>query len=774
MKFIDGSWIVSKSHFNQQKNKAVLCTYKKEIEIERISSNYIIAISADSKYKCYINGEFVCYGPQKGNQTEWFYDSVDITKYLVQGTNSIVITVLSYPNKHFNGNHSLFRTNTPGLFVGSLTKVASIFVTDTSWKAYNHLTEIYAEDEHFAPLFIFEKAIGLVDTQIIWESVQVYHTEELDEIIKPSFLKERTIPFLTKEPKKFVEVSSLKKSIFSENEWNEFLLFNRKINIPPYTKEIIEIHAGEETTGFLRLILSKGKNTKITILTSECYAYPPIKKENGPLFPVKNDRTDSINGTLFGFKDYYIVAGMNREVYEPFWFRTFRYIQLEIVTDSEAMELISIDYLKNQYPLNIQSSIQTSDNSYHDIWDISERTLRCCMHETYEDCPFYEQLQYIMDSRSQILYTYATSMDDRLARRCMNDFKVANKFEGLLNACYPNFEENIIPGFSIYYIGMLYDHMMYFGDEEFLHEHSKTVQNILEFYKKRINHKGLVAKIGAPLFEDRLWSFIDWTPEWNETIGSPSAIRFGPITMESLLYLMGLQYATKIFEYLDMVEISNKYREDNLSLKQAVRNYSMDKDGVITDGPDVSLYSQHCQVFGILTGVISQDKGSTLLLETFNNKEKYTQCSVASMFYLFRALEICKLYDLTDKLWDTWRVMIKKNLTTCEEDSVNSRSDCHAWGALMLYELPSSILGVKPYDIGYKTIEINPHFSTLEWAKGSVITPHGLVEVDWKKVDIDHYKVNVRLPKDIDLVLCNDNENIEYQVYIEEKRGEEL
>lgn len=200
----------------------------------------------------------------------------------------------------------------------------------------------------------------------------------------------------------------------------------------------------------------------------------------------------------------------------------------------------------------------------------------------------------------------------------------------------------------------------------------------------------------------------------------------------------------------------------------------MDKDGVITDGPDVSLYSQHCQVFGILTGVISQDKGSTLLLETFNNKEKYTQCSVASMFYLFRALEICKLYDLTDKLWDTWRVMIKKNLTTCEEDSVNSRSDCHAWGALMLYELPSSILGVKPYDTGYKTIEINPHFSTLEWAKGSVITPHGLVEVDWKKVDIDHYKVNVRLPKDIDLVLCNDNENIEYQVYIEEKRGEEL
>ena len=150
--------------------------------------------------------------------------------------------------------------------------------------------------------------------------------------------------------------------------------------------------------------------------------------------------------------------------------------------------------METGYPLEIQSEVKTSDKSLDDIWDISARTLKRCMHETYEDCPFYEQLQYAMDSRSQILYTYAVSADDRLARKCIDDFRRSTKYDGLLNCSYPNRMRNVIPGFSIYYIGMIYDHMMYFGDRQLVEENSDFIVREGLSIAKNVDFMGLPMK----------------------------------------------------------------------------------------------------------------------------------------------------------------------------------------------------------------------------------------------------------------------------------------
>jgi hypothetical protein len=62
-----------------------------------------------------------------------------------------------------------------------------------------------------------------------------------------------------------------------------------------------------------------------------------------------------------------------------------------------------------------------------------------------------------------------------------------------------------------------------------------------------------------------------------------------------------------------------------------------------------------------------------------------------------------------------------------------SRSECHAWGSLALYELPTVILGVRPAAPGYEKIEVHPVPGMLTSASGTVHTPRGNLNVSWKK-----------------------------------------
>ena len=285
--------------------------------------------------------------------------------------------------------------------------------------------------------------------------------------------------------------------------------------------------------------------------------------------------------------------------------------------------------------------------------------------------------------------------------------------------------------------------MMYFGDKELLEDHMPTVERILHYFHRNLHEDGYVRETGGLNGKDRFWSFIDWTPEWNATTGVPSATLKGAITMESLLYIMGLLHAAKLAEYLERQEQAKAYESRAKKVQQALLGHCMGKKGMLTDGPGVEEYSQHVQVFAVLTGTVDIEAGRRNLEETILHKENYAQCSVAMAFYLFRALEKTGLYAYTDEYWNIWRNMLEKEVTTCVEDAVGERSDCHAWGSLILYELPAIVLGVRPAKPGYGAVTIRPQTGYLTWAQGCVPTPKGDIRVRWKKEESLHMEYEV-------------------------------
>lgn len=156
---------------------------------------------------------------------------------------------------------------------------------------------------------------------------------------------------------------------------------------------------------------------------------------------------------------------------------------------------------------------------------------------------------------------------------------------------------------------------------------------------------------------------------------------------------------------------------------------------MLQDGPGIEQYSQHVQVFSILTETVKIEQGRKNLEETLLHPQDYPQCSVAMAFYLFRALQKADLYKWTEEYSKVWLRMLEKGLTTCAEDEVGERSDCHAWGAQILYELPSVVLGVQPGEPGYRTIKVRPEPGSLKSAEGTVFTPKGAVQVSWSVKD---------------------------------------
>jgi len=277
-----------------------------------------------------------------------------------------------------------------------------------------------------------------------------------------------------------------------------------------------------------------------------------------------------------------------------------------------------------------------------------------------------------------------------------------------------------------------------------------TVDSILDFFGRNLDDRGLVNQVGGIIYMNPRWSFVDWTAQWQRTAGVPDAVLHGPITMESLLYAYTLDMAAELASYTDKKERATDYTHRANAIKAAVNRHCRDSNGVYLDGPGVSKYSQHCQVWAVLTETAPKDNHKMIMERALNEKE-WSKCSVAMAFYLFRALEMADMYEKTVTLWEPWHEMIRNNLTTCQENDTDARSDCHAWGSLALYELPSVILGVRPAKPGYAAVSVNPIVGYLQWAKGNVMTPHGEIYVEWK-LENDEPQVKIHAPDGVEIL----------------------
>ena len=57
---------------------------------------FLIHVTADNRYKLYVNGELVSLGPARGDLHHWRYESVDIAPHLKTGKNVLAAVVWNF------------------------------------------------------------------------------------------------------------------------------------------------------------------------------------------------------------------------------------------------------------------------------------------------------------------------------------------------------------------------------------------------------------------------------------------------------------------------------------------------------------------------------------------------------------------------------------------------------------------------------------------------------------------------------------------------------
>jgi hypothetical protein len=293
---------------------------------------------------------------------------------------------------------------------------------------------------------------------------------------------------------------------------------------------------------------------------------------------------------------------------------------------------------------------------------------------------------------------------------------------------------------------MIHDYWYYRDDTAFVKKYLMGIRNVLHWFENRMDTNGMLGPLER-------WNFVDWADDWpwdNEkgTGGVPYGVTEGNSSNITLQFAYALDRAAELHSAFNEDYHASSYRELSERLKKATFTLCWDEEKkLLADSPEKIFFSQHANLFGILTGAVPVDKQKELMGKILTD-ENLIQSTLYFRFYMVQALKKTGMADLYIDQLKPWHEMINKGLTTFAEKPDPTRSDCHAWSASPNYDLLATVCGIMPSSPGFKTVTINPALGPLKNVNGKLFLPdyNDYIEVELNK-DGEKLKGQVYLPE---------------------------
>ena len=718
--------------------------FRKSFELATKPSSFIVHISADNRYKLFVNGQLVSLGPARGDLYFWNFETVDIASYLKEGKNTVAALVWNDGKQKPEAQISYLT----GFILQGYTAVEEILNTNDSWKSIKDSS--YSPLEPHVPGYYVAGPGELVQMK---NNVKGWQQINYDD---SKWQKSRTIGHgLTKDAARDSRGWMLVPSSLPPMELKmQRLSALRKadgVAVPagfPATKTAFTIPSNSNVTLLLdqsfltnaypTLLFSKGKDAGISLSYAEALY---IKNEKMNADAGKGNRNEVEGKTFIGKKDSIIADGTDGQEFTSLWWRTYRYIQLKVTTKDEPLVIDDLYGTFTGYPFVQKTSFESGNAVDKKILDIGWRTARLCAFETYMDCPFYEQLQYIGDARIQALVTLYNSSDDRLVRNALTLMDHSRIAEGITLSRYPTDLQQQIPTFSLWWIGMLHDYWMYRPDANFIKDKLPGERQVLNFFQHYQQPDGSLKNVPY-------WIFSDWVEHrkgWD--YGEAPIGKAGYSAVIDLQLMWTYKVAAEMEAAIGFMDYAKLYNSKAAQLKQTIQKRYWDATKQLyADTEEKDLFSQHANSLAILAGMVTgadaKALGEKLLTDT-----SMAQASIYFKYYLHQALIKAGMGNDYNKWLGKWNENIQLGMTTWAEmsDVSGTRSDCHAWGSSPNIEFFRTILGIDSDAPGFARVKVEPHLGDLKNVNGAMPHPNGMVTASYKN-EAGKWSIDISLP----------------------------
>lgn len=726
-----------------------------------------IKISADSRYKLYVNGHYVGKGPVRSGEGYTYFDTHSVADLLGKGKN--VIAVLAH---HIGESTRSYIPRRPGLICKVEIAVGAEtieFGTDETWKvrraaewtnsgsrlnsqlgfqevydangALEGWNEVKFSEKGWDNAIAVGEAPGLPWGELFARQIPQLREETIlpravvGSYNSPDVTRDAS-PVSTPDLMAASELSVLKAGDAKRTETLLADVGTAEIRTPRGDRGVaIILDFGREVFGNVEVGIAGSGTGCIDLGYGEALLEGHVKPNIGD-----TRYTDRI------------LLKKGKLAWQSFEPRAFRFLQIEFRRCSKPVVIDHIRVNQTTYPVEQTGRFECSDRLLNDIWDAGALTAQLCMEDTFIDCPWRERAQWWGDARVLSRSAYYAFDDTRLLAQGLRQIASSQGKDGSLLGLYPSGEDMPTPDFALLWVFSILDYFGFEDDPELVRELYPAVEALLEWFARYENNDGMLENVPGTLLIDRA-----------------ELERKGELTSLNCLYYQALRVASALASISDNLEAGQAYLDKADRLKVVINKFMyIPRRGLYAegrvDGKLVEKFSRQTNTFAALFDIADQYQKSGIFRVLSNGSLPEVATPYFGSYYLEALYSIDAHDRALDYIRRKWGEMIKADSMTLWERFSQEGALCHGSATCPTRDLIAEYVGIKPV-LGVHRFSVTPHIAGLKWARGVINTNNGPLTVEWRemrnRLDIDvtvpeGIKVDVYPPGPVDCTISVD------------------